>query len=183
MSLLDRLERPLVGQRIVLRAPESADAVTLFEYVCSCDGLDGTWVPLHAGANRDDCRLLVEDWRAGWRGEPSVHGPAFTVTEPNDRHLVGQVGFGERGQGIIELVYGIAPNRRRRGFASEAARLVAEWLLDSGLAIEVELRIAKTHTVSQRVAEKAGFRVSGTVTTDVAATGQTYEDLRYLFAR
>jgi RimJ/RimL family protein N-acetyltransferase len=76
-------------------------------------------------------------------------------------------------------VYGIAPDRRRRGFATEAARLTSEWLLTTQ-AVAVELRIGADHLASQQVATKAGFRASGTVRS-IGPSGETYADVRYLF--
>jgi RimJ/RimL family protein N-acetyltransferase len=52
---------------------------------------------------------------AGWRNETSFQGPALVVVEAGQTDLIGQVGLGDRGDGIVELVYGIAPDYRGRG--------------------------------------------------------------------
>ena len=175
--------KPLVGDLIELRRPARQDATVLHEYAASTSGLDGTWVPLPVGAGLAACQALVSDWLAGWQGQPSRQGPAFAVVEPSGNRLIGQVGFGERGSGLVELVYGIAPDHRRKGYASDAARLCARWLRSSGLAEEVELRIGRDHLESQRVAAKAGFVQIGTVVNSVEANGETFEDLRYVWER
>jgi RimJ/RimL family protein N-acetyltransferase len=143
-------------------------------------GLEGIWVPLAIGADITACARHVDDWLAGWRNEPSAQGPAFTIVEADQDDLIGRIGLGDRGDGVVELVYGIAPDRRGRGYASAATRIVAEWLLSEGMARQVELRIDTELVISQRVAVRAGFVPAGTVMSHVPATGMTYEDLRYI---
>ncbi len=58
--------------------------------------------------------------------------------------------------------------------------LATEWLLRDRGAREVELRIARSNRDGQRVATKAGYRVVGAACDGVKATGQTYDDLRYV---
>jgi RimJ/RimL family protein N-acetyltransferase len=44
----------------------------------------------------------------------------------------------------------------------------------------VELRIDPGNIASQRVAAAAGFTPAGTVQSHVPATGETYDDLRFI---
>lgn len=184
----DRPARPLWrAPRVVirnaqtrLRLPESRDAPTLQGYAGDVGGLDGAWLPLVAGAGLPECEALIADWRAGWRNERSFHGPALAVMEAGSHRLIGQVGLGDLGDGVVELVSGIAPTWRGRGHAGRATRAMAEWLLETGLAREVELRVGREHAVGQRVARAAGFLPEGTVEQFVPATGETFQDLRYV---
>jgi [ribosomal protein S5]-alanine N-acetyltransferase len=137
-------------------------------------------VPLAAGASLEDGQALVRDWLAGWRSRPSFQGPALVMVEAGRDRLIGQVGLGDRGDGVVELAYGVAPDHRGRGYASAAARLAARWLLASGLAREVELRIDPGNVASQRAAAAAGFSPAGTVTSEVPGTGESYTDLRFV---
>ncbi len=111
-------------------------------------------MPLAPGADDRACTALIEDWLAGWRNEASFQGLSLVVVEVAHNDLIGQVGLGDRGDGIVELIYGIAPDYRGRGYATSAASLVASWLLIEGFARQVELRIDKDHLASQRVAMK-----------------------------
>jgi RimJ/RimL family protein N-acetyltransferase len=81
------------------------------------------------------------------------------------------------------MTYGVAPKYRGQGLATRIVRLASPWALRDPSVITVELRIAADHLESQRVACKAGFRLSGTVTCTVNSTGETFEDLRYVFSR
>lgn len=171
---------PLAGDAIQLRLPSSSDAAALHRYALTEVGLEGVWLPLAPRADDRACTALIEDWLAGWRNETRFHGPALVFVEAGQTHLIGQVGLGDRGDRSVELVYGIAPDYRGRGYASSAARLVASWLLTEGVARQIELHIDKDRVASQRVAIKAGFTLAGTVVSHVPATGATYEDLRYV---
>jgi RimJ/RimL family protein N-acetyltransferase len=170
----------LADDRVELRLPEPADAGVLHRYATRPGGLDGIWVPLAAGASLADCQALAGDWLAGWDNRRSVHGPALIIIAAGEAALVGQVGLGDRGEGVVELTYGIAPDRRGRGYAARAARLAARWLLHEGHASTVELRIDVGNTVSQRVAVAAGFTPAGTIRSHVPATGETYNDLCFI---
>ena len=170
----------LADDRVALRLPGLPDAAVLRAYAAQDGGLDGTWVPLAAGASLQDCQALVRDWLAGWQNRRSFQGPALVVVEAGRDRLAGQVGLGDRGDSVVELAYGVAPDHRGRGYASAAARLAARWLLADGLAREVELRIDPGNTASQRAAATAGFSPAGTVTSRGPATGERYTDVRFV---
>jgi RimJ/RimL family protein N-acetyltransferase len=170
----------LADDRIELRLPIPSDADVLHWYASEDGGFEGVWVPLAHRASRVACKGLIDDWLAGWGNRPSRHGPALVIVETDHTDLIGQIGLGDRGSGTVELLYGIAPRHRGRGYAAAATRLVASWLLAAGAARQIELRIDKDHLVSQRVAVAAGFTLVGTVESHVPATGKTYEDLRFV---
>jgi RimJ/RimL family protein N-acetyltransferase/ketosteroid isomerase-like protein len=173
----------LTDGTVALRLPEPGDAEVLRAYAAWEGGLDGGWVPLNGGADLDACRSLVADWLAGWQNRPSFQGPALVIVEAwgaSVGRLAGLVGFADRGDGVVELDYGVAPDRRGQGYASRAARLAGRWLLADGLAGLVELRIARHNIASQRAAAAGGFSPAGTVVSRVPATGASYEDLRFV---
>ena len=170
----------LADDQIELRLPGPPDAAVLHAYAAQPGGLDGAWVPLAAGASLADCQVLVADWLAGWRNQRSFHGPALVIAATGGPALAGQVGLGDRGDRVVELVYGVAPAHRDRGYATRAVRLTARWLLDEGHAGLVELRIDQANSASQRVAAAAGFAAAGTVQSQVPATGETCTDLRFV---
>ena len=109
--------------------------------------------------------------------------PGPIIIPAGEPGLAGYVGLGDRGDRVVELVYGIAPDRRGRGYATRAARLTAHWLLHEQHASMVELRIGAGNTASQRVAAAAGFTPTGTIRSHVPATGETYDDLRFVLRR
>jgi RimJ/RimL family protein N-acetyltransferase len=170
----------LADDQIELRLPEPPDAAVLHGYASQPAGLDGAWVPLARGASLVDCEALVGDWLAGWHNQRSFHGPALVIVAAGEPALTGQVGLGDRGDRVVELVYGVAPAHRDRGHATRAVRLTARWLLDEGHADLVELRIDQANSASQRVAAAVGFAAAGTLQSKVPATAETYTDLRFV---
>jgi RimJ/RimL family protein N-acetyltransferase/ketosteroid isomerase-like protein len=174
---------PLADELVELRLPEPSDAAELHAYAARPGGMEGTWVPLAEGTSLAECEWLVGDWLAGWRTGHSFHGPTLVITRAGQRQPVGQVGLAHRRGQTVELIYGVAPEYRRRGYATRATMLVARWLLDDGLADEVELRIDSDNVASQRVAAAAGFAPAGTIVSHVPRTGESYEDLRFVLRR
>jgi RimJ/RimL family protein N-acetyltransferase len=140
-------------------------------------------VPLPADATQADCQAVVSDWLAGWRNERSFHGPALIITAAGGSALAGLVGLGDRGDRVVELSYGVAPDRRGRGYAASAARLAGQWLLHDRHTDVVELRIDPAHTVSQRTAVAAGFASAGTVGPHTDPAGNAVNDLRFVLRR
>ena len=169
---------PLTDGVVTLRlpSPEAGDVDTVLGYI-EHEQLDGGWLPEIPLVSAE---RAIGDWGDAWAGRPSRNGPTFVVTVAGESQFVGIVAVGDRGDGIVEMIYGIAPRWRGRGLASRAVRLAARWALSLPGVITVELRIDQDHTASQHVAVNAGFAVAGTVTQFVPGTGKTFEDLRYI---
>jgi RimJ/RimL family protein N-acetyltransferase len=62
-----------------------------------------------------------------------------------------------------EVGYGVRPDRRGRGYASEAVVAVARWALADGGMQRIQLCAITDNRPSLRVAEKAGFQREGTL--------------------
>ena len=164
----------VVGLRLPSPAAGDIDAVRGH---INQDQLDGGWLPEIPLVSAEQA---IGDWLDGWAGRPSRNGPTFVVTVPGQPRFIGIVGLKDRDEGVVEMIYGIAPCWRGRGLASRAARLTARWALGLPGVTAVELRIGQDHTASQHVANNAGFAGAGTVSQFVPGTGETFEDLRYV---
>lgn len=114
-----------------------------------------------------DRAQLSRDWLA------RIHGPApdhwtlgYLLVHAVDGGAVGQCGF--KGppdeSGMVEIAYGVEPEFRGRGYATEAARLLVEIAFGCD-----RVRVVRAHTfepgnASARVLTKCGFRSLGAVT-------------------
>ena len=131
-----------------------------------------------SGTSLADCQALVGDWLAGWDNRRSFHGPALIITAAGEPALASQVGLGDRRDWVVEQACGIAPDRRRRGYATAAVRL-ARWRLREGPASTVELRIGAGDPD-----QPAGRRLSRVTQPERCGHGcgpsETYEDLRFV---
>ena len=59
----------------------------------------------------------------------------------------------------FEIGYWVRTSQTRQGYASEAVRAIAEFAFNVLAARRVEIRMDETNRASQRVAERAGFKV------------------------
>jgi len=114
---------------------------------------------------------LIADWVAGRRTETSFRGPALAMVQSGQSELIGQLELGDNGADLVEFVCGVAPHQRGHGYASAAVVSLARWLLQGGLAMEIELRIGEHSIASQRAVAKAGSLAAGTVVSHAPATG------------
>jgi RimJ/RimL family protein N-acetyltransferase len=172
---------PLTDGIVTLRLPsvEAGDVEAVLSYI-EDEQLDGGWLPEIPLVSAEQA---IADWLGSWAGHPGRNRPTFVVTVPDEPRFIGIVGFGDRGQGVIEMIYGITPRWRALGLASRAARLAAQWAISQPGVSTVELRIDQDMPASQHVAANAGFVRAGTITQFVPGTGETFEDLRYVLAQ
>jgi RimJ/RimL family protein N-acetyltransferase len=170
---------PLTDGVVTLRLPsmEAGDGEAAARHIHDAGYLDDLWLPMVPGASPG---ASVNDWLEGWADRPSRNGPVLVVTLPEAADFIGIVGFGEREDDCVEMIYGIAPPWRGRGFASRAASIGGRWALTLPGVAAVEVRINQGAEASQRVAQKAGFRPAGTVFQHVPGTGDTFEDQRFI---
>lgn len=170
---------PLTDGVVTVRLPalEAGDVNAVIRYSEDRGQLDDFWLRMVPHASPE---ITVKDWLEGWAGRPSHNGPVLVVTILEAADFIGIVGFTERANDCVEMIYGIAPRWRRRGLASRAATLGARWALAAPGVAAVELRIGKNAHASQHVALNAGFRPAGIVSQYVPGTGETYEDLRFI---
>jgi RimJ/RimL family protein N-acetyltransferase len=158
LSAVDLTTEVVRTDRLVLRPfrPTDVDAV----HRASQDPETQRWIGLlPLPYTREEARKFVEDIAMKERED----GVGLSVIIEADGELVGTGGLHLRpGRLGPEVGYSIAPWARRRGYASEAARGLADWALGLG-APRVHLFTDVGNTASQAVAVRAGFTAEGTV--------------------
>jgi ribosomal-protein-alanine N-acetyltransferase len=97
--------------------------------------------------------ILVDQWTLGFS---LVH---------RDSTVVGSCGFKgpPTADGVVEIAYGVSPDYRGKGYATEAAQSLTDYAFSSG-----KVRVVRAHTrpepnASTRVLAKCGFRRIGEV--------------------
>ncbi len=100
--------------------------------------------------------IAMQGWAEGG-------GAEFAVTDAATGALIGGSGLKlrQRALGIAEVSYWTAPWSLRQGVASRAARLCADWGLETLAIQRVELVADVANIASQLVAERAGFTREG----------------------
>ncbi|WP_326700497.1 GNAT family N-acetyltransferase [Streptomyces sp. NBC_01754] len=139
---------PLATDRLDLRSWSTADAEAVLG-----DARQAHWAhDFPAEGDRVIAGLFEQN--PAWLG---AYGHRLVV-ERGSGLVVGSVGlFWPPGQGTVELGYGIVASRRGRGYASEAARALADLALTVPEVHTVVATVELSNPASVRVLEKAGF--------------------------
>jgi ribosomal-protein-alanine N-acetyltransferase len=87
----------------------------------------------------------------------------WVIIERESNTVIGDIGFvrppGE--DGAVEMGYSVIPDRRGRGYATEAARALVDWVLRQQGVDSVVARCDNHNVPSIRVLERTGFVRSG----------------------
>jgi ribosomal-protein-alanine N-acetyltransferase len=84
---------------------------------------------------------------------------------------------------MLEIGYGLVPSEREKGYCTEAAQLMVDYLF---LSKEVTRIIATTHTknvASQKILEKVGFKREGTLRKTYHLKGEWIDMFLYSILR
>ena len=101
-------------------------------------------------------------FHAATEPDPWVHG--FVVRLRPSKEEIGAVGFkGPPEDGIVEIAYNIEPNHQGKGFATEAARAMAEYALGDQAVDVVRAHTLPEENASGTVLKKCGFTCLGEV--------------------
>lgn len=98
--------------------------------------------------------------------DPSLLGWwTYLFIHPQERALVGSGGFKGRADeaGMVEIGYEIAPEYRRRGFATEAARGLVNHAFSYTHVRMVEAHTLPERNASAKALEKVGMKYAGAV--------------------
>jgi RimJ/RimL family protein N-acetyltransferase len=64
---------------------------------------------------------------------------------------------------LMEIAYNIVPRERGKGYGTEAAQLMVDYLFLSKNILRIQATTNVKNKASQRVLDKAGFRIEGTI--------------------
>ena len=144
---------------IVLRAPEDDDA----EAVCAAcqDPEILRWLPLLPQPYTIESAREYIAWA---RDQNEAGDRQLVIVDASGGELLGSIGISINARMKNGLIgYWVAAPARRRGVASRALRILAEWAVGEGGLGRLELFTDPDNVGSQRVAEKVGFRREGVV--------------------
>ncbi len=89
---------------------------------------------------------------------PAERFGIWSMVERASGLVVGDVGFhGPPEDGIVEMGFSVIPERRRRGYATEAVRAVAAWAVAEAGVRDVVARCEPDNVASIGVLESVGF--------------------------
>lgn len=130
-------------------------------------------------ASRENVVTAITDWRRSWAtASPIRH---WGIWARPDGPLAGGVELRNRGDRRANLSYVVFPSHRRRGLASEASTLAAQWALNAWPIDAVVACIDERNVASRGVVESAGFSADGLA--DPHESSESGVMLRYVFRR
>ena len=111
----------------------------------------------------DELAGLLPIYAAQLRDDPSTLGFGVWIAIEREREVVvGSAGFvGPPKEGALELGYGIHPDHRNAGYATEAASALVRWALEQDAVEEVWAECERTNAPSVRVLEKLELQQTG----------------------
>jgi RimJ/RimL family protein N-acetyltransferase len=146
--------------RLELREFSLADADLIREVAVNAEH-----EALPPGAPSDPARL--DDWLAADQRLPEPEGTAvhLMMLDRSLGQIVGSISVfhADWETRSAEIGYGVRADQRGQGYATEALTAVAQWALTGGGLQRAWLSTTAENVASQRVAEKAGFRLEGTL--------------------
>jgi ribosomal-protein-alanine N-acetyltransferase len=138
---------------------------------------------------KEDFPILVgwfskpEFWgEYGERGQPSkgdiekwydkmlAEGGKWFFIEKKDGTKVGYIDHFLWGN-MLEIGYGLIPNERRKGYCTEAAKMMVDYLFLSKDIVRIQAVTHVENKASQKVLDKTGFQREGTMRKCVYLTG------------
>ncbi|HEV2639193.1 MAG TPA: GNAT family N-acetyltransferase [Actinocrinis sp.] len=145
----------LTTDRLLLRMPVEADIEPTAEMFG--DELARLWLSAPQPYTIEHARAWCTQSAPALR--TTGDGVNWSVVERSTGLFVGGVGVARTHwlRRSTEIGYGMCARARGHGYAAEAARAVAEWVLLKQAFHRIELFAAAGNLRSQRVAEKAGF--------------------------
>ena len=95
-------------------------------------------------------------------GTPAGWCSTYYVVRNGDQAVVGSCGFkGPPKNGSVEIGYGVAPDCRNEGLATEAVRALLGLAFESGQVQEVLAQVSPANLSSTRVVLKLAFKRAG----------------------
>jgi len=84
---------------------------------------------------------------------------------------------------LLELGYFILPKERGKGYCTEAARMMVDYLFLSKQVMRIQATTSVENLASQKVLEKVGFRREGTMRKSAYIRGEWKDDYLYSILR
>jgi len=146
---------------VLLRPYRSGDVDHLYQAARESITEMSPWMPwCHADYSIEESRAWVESRAEAWEKGTEYD---FAITDARDGFFLGGCGLNHIDQAnrIANLGYWVRTGRAKKGVASAAARLLAQFGLGKLELNRIEIMAAVGNKASQRVAEKVGAKREG----------------------
>jgi RimJ/RimL family protein N-acetyltransferase len=149
----------LEGRTVNLRVVESDDV----DFAVGCHNDGGFWadyIPIEE-------QMSKSEWMKSFDNPTEFQkmiGLKMFIIQKKDGTRIGLVHHRtNQPYGTMEIGYFLLPSERGRGYETEAVQLMVDYLFLSKDIVRIEATTNVGNKASQRVLEKAGFRIEGTI--------------------
>jgi RimJ/RimL family protein N-acetyltransferase len=105
------------------------------------------------------------------------------VIEKKDGSKIGSVGYFPAKGDLLEIGYSLIPSERGKGYCSEAAKIVVDYIFLSKSIPRIQSLTDVRNVASQKVLEKTGFKKEGVVRKSIFTRGEWRDLLLYSILR
>jgi ribosomal-protein-alanine N-acetyltransferase len=158
----------LEGKNVNLKIAEKEDLPLLLEWFNSLDFI-GRYDPVDAQQSKTDLEKKYDKLGSDEK---------WFFIQKKDGTKVGFIGT--HLYGGLEIGYALIPTERGKGYCTEAAKIMVDYLFMSKDIIRIQAATSLENKASQKVMEKAGFQREGTIRKGMFAWGN-WVDL-YLYS-
>jgi RimJ/RimL family protein N-acetyltransferase len=153
----------LEGKKVNLKTMEKED-LPLFWTWFNDPEVFGEFNPLHQACKEEIERLLVSplEWR-GFLIEKKDGGKVGFIAHFYVLHPVGKQ---------LEVGYSLIPSERGKGYGTEALKIMVDYLFLSHEAVRIQAQTDTRNAISQKVLQKAGFKMEGVIRQAIFSRGQ-----------
>jgi RimJ/RimL family protein N-acetyltransferase len=157
----------LEGKNVNLRVEEKEDIKLVAEWINDPDYW-GKYLPFvqesRAELERYDAKHAEDQW---------------FIVEKKDGSKIGSIGYFVVTGNLLEIGYSLIPNERGKGFCTEAAKILVDYLFLSKRIERVQTHTDVRNLASQRVLEKTGFKKEGIARRSLFARGEWRDMILY----
>ena len=160
---------------VLLEPYRIGDTDRLYQAVRESVAEVSVWLPwCHADYSIKESRAWVESQAEVWEKGTDYD---FVITDAKDGSFLGGCGLNHIDQAnrIANLGYWVRTSRTKRGVASAAVRLLAQFGLGKLKLNRIEIVVAVGNKASQRVAEKVGATREGILRNRIVVREQVYD--------
>jgi RimJ/RimL family protein N-acetyltransferase len=151
----------LEGKTVNLRLEEKEDMKLVSEWLNNPDYW-GEYLPL-----KQQSRTEIEK---EYDSQPQES--KWFIVEKKEGSKIGSIGYFLATRSLVEIGYSLIPNERGKGYCSEAAKILVDYLFLSKSIVRVQSHTDVRNLASQRVLEKTGFKKEGVVRKSLFARGE-----------
>jgi RimJ/RimL family protein N-acetyltransferase len=162
----------LEGKNVNLKLEEKEDMKLVSEWLNNPDYW-GEYLPL-----KQQSRTEVEK-----KYDSQPQESKWFIVEKKDGSRIGSIGYFLATGNLVEIGYSLIPNERGKGYCTEAAKMLVDYLFLSKSIVRVQTHTDVRNLASQRVLEKTGFKKEGVVRKSLFSRGEWRDMILYSILR